>query len=42
MVKVEVICESCDTQFIVLSKDESPSYCPFCSNPIDTDTEEEQ
>lgn len=35
MLKTEVICGSCNTQFVVVSiESESPEYCPFCATPI--------
>lgn len=37
MVKTEIICANCDGHYIIVSEDESelPSFCPFCSSPIE-------
>jgi len=40
MLKTEVICGSCDTQFIVVSLEESqPSFCPYCTAPVPDELE---
>lgn len=43
LLKLEEICNSCNTQFIVAFKKEDLNgviYCPFCTNPIDVESEE--
>lgn len=37
MVKTEIICSNCEQHYIVVTKDtdESPSFCPFCSSPLE-------
>jgi len=30
MLKTEIICENCDEQFIIVSHESEPEYCPFC------------
>lgn len=40
MYKLEIICGGCDTQFIVVTKEEvNPAFCPFCSNPLPEEDE---
>lgn len=40
MYKLEIICESCDHHFILVTKEETnPSFCPFCSNPFTVEEE---
>jgi uncharacterized paraquat-inducible protein A len=41
MLKTEVICESCDAHFVVVSQEDQPSFCPFCQ-AILADTDEEE
>lgn len=43
MLKIEVICGSCDKQFILVMKEEDKQelYCPFCTLPIEEDTPDE-
>ena len=42
MLKTEVICESCDSHFIVVSQEEEPTYCPFCQAALSDDTQEDE
>lgn len=44
MTKTEIICESCDSHFIVVLKEDLPiQFCPFCSATIaDTEIEEDE
>jgi len=37
MLKQEIICPSCDQQFIILSVNSEVGYCPFCGDTVDTD-----
>jgi len=41
MFKEEKICRSCDRQFIIVYADENDNvaYCPFCSYPIDHESD---
>lgn len=35
MLKTEIICDSCNNHYIVVTEDEVyPGYCPLCSSPI--------
>lgn len=47
LLKTEIICKTCDTQFILVYQEEDAqniTCCPFCTSPIevavDTDGEE--
>lgn len=47
LLKIETICKSCNTQFIIVMQPEdadSLSTCPFCSDPllIDEDNDEQE
>jgi len=43
MIKTEIMCESCDSHFIVVTKDEESEvvYCPMCSAIIQDTTEDD-
>ena len=43
MTKTEIICDSCDNHYVIITSDEEldPIYCPFCNVVIeDTDGDE--
>lgn len=45
MFKIEIICdnETCEEHFILVSPQESiPAYCPYCSQPIKEQMEDEE
>lgn len=41
MLKTEIICESCNNQFIIVSIDDKivPEYCSFCASPFPEENE---
>jgi ribosomal protein S27E len=39
MLKQEIICPSCDQQYIVLSDNSEVAYCPFCGDAVETEYE---
>jgi len=41
MIKIEIICETCDEHFIIVTKDNEPEYCPFCQTALEQIDEEE-
>lgn len=42
MTKIEIICESCDSHYIIVTKDDDKevSFCPFCSATLDVTDQE--
>lgn len=44
MVKTEIICENCNENYIIVTKDDKdPEFCPFCgaTQSIDDDSGDE-
>jgi hypothetical protein len=41
MYKTEILCESCDEHFIIVTKETEPTYCPFCQVALDQFEEDE-
>lgn len=40
MLKTEVLCQSCDQQFILVTVDEiEPTNCPFCTSPLPVESD---
>lgn len=39
MLKQEIICPSCDQQFIVVSENAEVTYCAFCGDLVETKDE---
>lgn len=36
MLKTEIICETCNSEFIIVSQEQEPEYCPFCQTALET------
>ena len=42
MTKIEIICESCDEHYIIVTtSDNEPQFCPFCQTAIEQIDEDE-
>ena len=43
MIKTEILCESCDNHYAIVTahEDQDPIYCPFCQTSFEEVVEEE-
>lgn len=42
MTQYTIHCETCNTQYVIVTQDEEPVYCSFCMSALPLDEDEEE